>query len=366
MFCLFIYIPFLSGIIQDDKVVSLTEKRNLAPLPLLPSSLNTLSQYPIIFNRYYSDHFGYREILTATYFRLVNKFSHKTVFEHVTMGQNGWLFLGSVRPGYKGNDDPIGDALNVNIFTDNELKAFAHSIMAINHWLKKRGIKYIYMIAPNKHTIYFEYLPNYLTKLNEQSATDQLLKYLREHTDVNVVDLRASLFAEKKKHEIYFKTDTHWNHYAANVAQFTLMNKIKSFFPAQIKPFLLTDQQFKLFYKEDGDLATLAKIENIKDDYPNPIFATDCTPSKQITEAKEGETQTMLCQSKTLNALIFGDSFMTALQPYLSRNFYRSTYIRETINYSSLAKYIEQEKPDIVIEEVIERSLPYIPDSSLF
>jgi hypothetical protein len=31
-----------------------------------------------------------------------------------------------------------------------------------------------------------------------------------------------------------------------------------------------------------------------------------------------------------------------------------------------LKKYVEKEKPDIVIDEVIERTLPYIPSSELF
>lgn len=362
--------PFLNGIIQDDHTISPTEKRHLAPLPPLPTSLKEVSDYPVTFNDYYADHFGYRERLTAVYFKIMNKFSHKTAFEHVTMGQNGWLFLGSMKSGYKGNDDPIGDALNVNLYTDDELQEFAQSIVSIHQWLKKRGIEYIYMIAPNKHTIYFEQLPKYLVKLNEQSATDQIIDYLKKYTDVTIVDLRATLFAEKKKHDVYFKTDTHWNHYGANVSQFVLMKQIKSLFPKQISPFLLTDQQFTLFSKEDGDLAMLANLGNLKDDYPDPIFDMDCIPSKQITQTKEGEAhtilrQTMQCQNKTLNALIFGDSFMVALEPYISRNFYRSTYIQGKINYPALAKYVKEEKPDIVIEEVIERSLPYIPNNLL-
>jgi hypothetical protein len=74
----------------------------------------------------------------------------------------------------------------------------------------------------------------------------------------------------------------------------------------------------------------------------------------------------MVCDTQKLNAVIFRDSFFSALQPYFSRYFNRSTYIWEAMNYTSLVKYVEQEQPDIVIDEMIERGYPYVPDSTNF
>lgn len=366
IFCLSIYTPFLIGIIQDDKIVSGVEKRNLAKFPLPPESLKAFSEYPEGFNTYYSDHFGYREVLTKVYFKLVNKLGGKTSVDDVTIGQDGWLFLGSIKPGYQGYNDPIGDAINVNLFTENELKDFARSIVTIKNWLSNKGIEYVYVIAPNKHTIYFENLPKYISKQNNKSSTDQLVEYLQEHTDVTVVDLRQSLLDEKKKHQVYFKTDTHWNQYGANVAQFEIMKRIKPLFPEQIVPFLLDNNQFKILHRGGGDLAGFAKIENIKEDNPQPVFEAGCTPVNETPDIKARETHTMVCETQELNAVIFRDSFFTALQPYFSRQFHRSTYIWEKMNYTSLIKYVEQETPDIVIDEVVERSLPYTPSSALF
>jgi hypothetical protein len=238
--------------------------------------------------------------------------------------------------------------------------------MTIKNWLSNKGIEYVYVIAPNKHTIYFEKLPKYITKLNRESATDQLLRYLQKNTDVMVVDLRKTLLDEKNKHQVYFKTDTHWNHYGANVAQFKIMSKIKPLFPAEkLTPVLLNDNQFNIVTTK-GDLAEMAKIENSVEDAPQPVFANTCTPVNEQPKAESTETYTMLCDTQKLNAVIFGDSFFLALQPYFSRRFYRSTYIWEAMNYNSLAKYVEQEQPDIVIDEMIERGFPYIPDSAHF
>lgn len=359
-----IYIPLLVGVIQEDKMISRVEKRNLNKLPSIPESIQEFVKYPEAFNLYYSDHFGFREFFTKKYFKLKNKFSNSSSVDDVTFGQDGWLFLGSVKPGYHKLADPMGDAINMNLFSEQDLEGFAKSIMIIKNWLKKRGIEYIYVIAPNKHTIYFEKLPKYISKLNNESSTDQLVSYLQKNTDVIVVDLRKALLEEKKKHQVYFKTDTHWNHYGANVAQFEIINKIKNLFPPEkLTPVLLNDNQFNILTKK-GDLAELAKIENSLEDTPQPIFENTCIPVNEQPKAIGTETYTIRCDTQTLNAVIFRDSFFTALQPYFSRYFYRSTYVWKSMNYHSLVKYVEQEQPDIVIDEVIERAFPYIPNST--
>ncbi|MBE9489615.1 MAG: hypothetical protein IMY67_04925 [Bacteroidetes bacterium] len=361
-----IYAPFLIGIIQDDKISSGVEKRNLAKFPSSPESLKAISDYPKALNTYYSDHFGFREVLTKIYFVLANKLGSQSSVDDVTIGQDGWLFLGSIKEGYLRHNDPIGDAINVNLFSKKELEDFARSIMSIKNWLSKKGIEYIYVIAPNKHTIYFDKLPKYILKKNKESATDQIIKYLQEHTNVPVVDLRPALLEEKKKHLVYFKSDTHWNHYGANVAQYIIMNKIKSLLPGKITTSLLTGNQFKISTRKGGDLAEFAKIENVIEDNPQPIFDVECSSVDESPDTKAKKTYTMTCVPQKPNVVIFRDSFFTYLQPYISRQFNRSTYIWERMNYKSLVKYVELEKPSIVIDEVVERTLPYIPSNVFF
>ena len=361
IFCSFIYIPFFTGIFQEDRLTSGVEKRTLNRLPKPPTSLDQLKSYPKKYNAYYSDHFGYRETFTKEYFKLVNSLGSNASLEDVTIGQDGWLFLGSIRPGYMKYGDPMGDAINVNLFTENELQQFAERITATKNWLSGKGIHYIYTIAPNKHTIYADKLPEYISKRQAKSAMDQLFEYLQKHTDVAVVDLRPALFNEKKKYPIYFKTDTHWNSRGANIAQFVIMEKAREFFPEKISPILLDDSQFNSQIRGAGDLAILAKLENVKEDNPTPSFKTNCTPINLNPEAKGTETHTEECEGNKLNALIFHDSFFEPLWPFVSRQFYHSTYVWKKTDNDLLAKYIAQEKPDIVIEEVVERTLPYVP-----
>lgn len=366
IFTAVIYAPFILGLMQDDQATSGIEKRALALSPSKPATVQEFTEYPDAFTQYYSDHFGLRESLTRAYFKLANKFDDSASVDDVTPGKDDWLFLGSVKPGYRNYSDPIGDAINVNLYTKSELEEFAGSIMKIKNWLSKKGIEYIYVIAPNKHTIYFENLPDYITKQNSESATDQLVKYLQQNTDVTVVDLRPVLLEAKKKQQVYYKSDTHWNHYGANVAQFEIMKQIETLFPDKISPSLLDDSDFEITTMSDGDLAKMSSLENFEEASPQPVFDSSCSPAYNDPEIIKQKVHTLICEGQSLNAVIFRDSFFIALQPYFAHKFHRSTYISEEMNYHSLVKYVEQEKPDIVIDEVVERTLPYVPSSGLF
>ena len=94
------------------------------------------------------------------------------------------------------------------------------------------------------------------------------------------------------------------------------------------------------------------------EDDPQPVFEGTCTPTKEPVDARETEVYTMNCDDQQLDAVIFRDSFFSLLQPYFARKFARSTYIWSKLNYPALTKYLKREKPDIVIEEWIERTLP--------
>ncbi|MCK5830110.1 MAG: hypothetical protein KAH20_07370 [Methylococcales bacterium] len=356
-----IYLPLFTGIFQEDQLSSIIEKRKLAVLPAIPKSAKTINEFPKEFNSYYSDHFGLREQLTSLYFSFIYKIGALNSIGDVTFGKDGWMFLGNIKPVTQHYNDPIGDAINKNLFSEQQLKDFALSIMAIKNWLKKRGIEYIYVIAPNKHTIYFEKLPTYIKKQNEQSATDQLVAYLEQHTDINVVDLRPALFKEKKNHQVFFKTDSHWNFHGANAAQFEIMKKVSSLFPKRIEPTFLEDTQFHIKTRSNGDLASLTKAGIMTEELALPVFKPGCKLIREPPINKASAIDTFLCQKKGLTTVIFKDSFFNYLQTYIARYFHRSVYIPGRIKYSLLQQYVDSEKPDIIIEELVEREFPYLP-----
>ncbi|BCG62658.1 MAG: alginate O-acetyltransferase complex protein AlgJ [Methyloprofundus sp.] len=357
IFCMAIFIPFSISFLNVDKEISSIEKRPLAKRPTLPSNINDIKNFPTSFNSYYADHFGLRDWL-AYYYKLIKYNLGDSPSKDVIIGKDGWLFLGSIQKGYQKYSDPIGDARNINLYTQQELQQFAAYINNLSAWMHAQGLEYIFIIAPNKHTIYFEQLPDYITKANKYSATDQLINYLKKHTEVPIVDVRASLIQAKQKHILYYKTDTHWNEYAGNIAQYKIIQTIEKLFPERIHAEL-----FKLHDKArgGGDLGNFIGIYNFSELSSHPIFNKSCTPQKYPADAEGGTTHSYTCDNQSLKAVIFRDSFFKALKPYFSRKFKHSTYIWKKLNYPDLVNYIALDQPDIIIEEWVERTLPYVP-----
>ncbi|MCI5147939.1 MAG: hypothetical protein D3916_00765 [Candidatus Electrothrix sp. MAN1_4] len=362
LFSTSIYLPFFVGIFAKDVEVSNAEKRKLSPCPNLPKSLQSIKDFPGLFEKYYADHFGLRNYLTK-YYNFVKYKVGDSPSEYVTIGKDGWLFLGSIKQESNAYLDPIGDYRNENLYSQENLHRFSERMTALKSWLNKRGIEYLFVIAPNKHTVYHDKLPSYITKVNKFSATDQLVGYLNKHTDVSVVDLRQELIQAKSKHQLYEKTGTHWNHYGANIAQYIIMLELEKLFPKQMQPQMMPLQDGMLTIKA---LRRMMGVPLLREQFPKPIFEEKtCKPIRDPKGVMSRKLFTMICETQKFNAVIFRDSFFTLLQPYFSRKFKRSTYIWQKLNYSTLKKYTELEKPDVIIEEWVERKLPYTPKEDI-
>lgn len=356
LFTTVIFASLFIGIVEKDKDVSTIEKRTLSKFPIIGWNTTDIKKFPKLFDSYYSDHFGFRDELIK-YYKIFKFGIGDSPSNDVTIGKDGWLFLGSIKKGYNKYNDPFGDVRNANKYSYNQLKAFGKYMTVLKSWLNERGIEYVFVIAPNKHTVYFDKLPVYISKVNVQSSTDQLVGYLKSHTSVSVVDLRKILIENKEK-QLYYKTDTHWNHYAANIAQHEIMLEIERLYPQSIKPeyFNLREE-----IRGGGDLANFMGLSGFKEPNPQPIFNNTCNPIMHPKAFKSRETHSFLCEGQKLNALIFRDSFFSALEPYFARKFNRSTYIWKKLNYQSLTEALEKGRYDIVIEEWVERSLPLTP-----
>lgn len=380
-----IFMPFLFGIIETDEKVSKLEKRELVTLPwpfssqeveavdaqkafistsfqaLVKKYVLKLSAFPNEFNRYYADHFGFRDPFVKSYnflkYTLGDSPSNK-----VTLGKDGWLFLGSIKKGTKGYGDPMGDFRNINLYSKQQLEEFTAYLEFVQAWLAKKNIKYMLLITPNKHTIYSENIPNYISKLGEYSAMDQLISHLHANSTVPVLDLRDVLLRNKQNHQLYYKTDTHWNHYATELAQYEIMQEIEKLFPNKVSP-----EHFEVKWdgesQKDGDLAGFIHVTSLTEEEPKPIFAAYHGPKKIIKDTatkKIHECHNPECQ---LNVLAYRDSFFTDLIDYFSIKFKQSTYIKDWMTFTSLDKDIKEARPDIIIEQLVERKLPYTTDS---
>ncbi len=357
VFIVSLFVPFFIGIFEQGSIVSDVEKRKLAKFPQLPTDVDTFIEMPIKIDQYFSDHFGLRQTLTNTYKTLKTKLGDSPT-DDVTIGKDGWLFLGSNKVGYNKFGDPIGDFKNKNLYSDEQLKQITHYLNGQYKWLQKQGIAYVFFIAPNKHTIYSDKLPEYITKVNQLSATDQLIQSLRANTNIPVIDLRDRLIQAKAK-QLYYKGDTHWNHEAANIAQHQVMQTIESLFKGKINAELFEIIDPKTGF--NGDLAQFIGAQNYDSFSPKPNLKNACKVKTKQNNSK-GTNYTTICSSQTLKTIIYGDSFFkNFMMQYFSVKFNQATFLWRKPHYKSLNQEIKLHKPDIVVEEWVERHLPYVP-----
>ena len=352
-----ISLPLLFSVFSGNSTVSLTENRTLATRPQIPKSFHDIQSFPQTFENYFNDHFGLREqfVNVSNYLvRLLND----SPSENVVQGKQGWLFLKGEK-----HFSPLRDAQNLDLFTETELYAYSASILEKYRWLKARGIAYIFIVAPNKHTIYSEMLPTYIRKQNPDSALTQLMDYLKSHTQVPILDLRHPLLDSKSSSPflLYDKYDTHWNAYGANIAQYEILKKMDQLLPNKITPHLYRDDEFRLVDSRFGDLARMmGEMESYLRGHQVPQLMETPIPYKVIGEIGPS-SHVILCDSGKLSALIYRDSFFSSLQPYLTPYFRYAHYITQYIprpTILDIQREIKIEKPDIVIEEIVERLFP--------
>jgi hypothetical protein len=352
IFLLALSIPLAGSIIHPDNKMSRVEKRALESAPELPGSKKQLRRYPDKFDTYYEDQFGFRENLLQVYYRL-KYMAGDSASSQVFFGKDGWMF-------FRGPDDLdlVNVTRNLRVLTESELKQHARSLQAKHDWLADRGIAYVFVIAPNKHSIYPEYLPDYMYKAGDRSLTDNFVDYMREHTDVMILDLRAALLREKSaENQLYYRTDTHWNYPGANIGQYEIAQTLAALFPGRIIPTMYDTTSFTRTIEPGGDLAELLALsEDFTEIQLTPAFP-DCPQvllSKRLANRKYFSTD---CNASGLNMLVFRDSFTRWLQPYLSHYANRATFVWNRMHPDLYEQALEVIKPDVVIETLAERVL---------
>ncbi len=266
----------------------------------------------------------------------------------VKVGREGWLFYTGERA--------LDDYMNVIPFKSEDLEKMGRVLEERRAWLEAKGIKFLILVAPNKATVYSEYLPGFIHKIGEKSRLDQVKTYLEaRYPKLEFVDVREALSRAKRTQPLYYKTDTHWNGYGAFIAYGELMERIGSDFPTVKKHtldhFTVNIQEYKNGY----EAFVLSQSDYFADEQITlaPKFAPRARDLSPPSAHGSGDTIIReVDDPHLLKAVVFHDSFSQHLIPYLSEDFRRIVFVWK---FDFNAELIESEKPDIVILECVER-----------
>ncbi len=191
----------------------------------------------------------------------------------------------------------------------------------------------------------------------------QLLEYLKQNTDLDIIDVETPIQDAKAKYKksIYYSNDSHWTQFGAYFAYETIINYIHKDFPNMPSPIPFNKIKWGEGDDDNGDLAKLICLNTvIKRHIYVPVNKRigDFHPIKAPDYPEFLSIYPMLFyQSKDTLApklIMFRDSYSNALIPYFATNFSRQGYLWTPVFYPTI---IEKEKPDIVITELAERNI---------
>lgn len=351
VFILLFFSILLSGLVFIDSKneISAIEKRTLTAFPqlLVNSSLNT--QYFTDVDKYLNDRFGFKSILVNLDNNIKYKLLNKIGNDNALVGTNKWLYYIN-----KNDGDNFSDFLKLNLVDQNTAQQFAEEIKNRADWCNQNGIKFIFLIAPNKHNVYPEYYP--VTRPEGFTRTDLFAKAM-DDLNVDYIFPRDFLIGQKYNYNLplYYETDTHWNQISAHLTFNIMIKKISELLKVEfIIPELIYTSTISV---GGGDITPMlglkefGKITTINYKPKNSEWSNFYSYIKN-----DGRTE-IITHSVNINlpkALVFRDSFFTALQPFTSLIFSEAEYRWKAFSAED-KEGILNNKPDIIIWEVVER-----------
>jgi len=333
--------------------VSVQENRMLAARPKLADIKNHPGTFIRGFDAWFKDSTGFRKQLLALYNVMgknqrVNGFHYTDGSFVYLVGEQGHHYFAD------GGGRLIQKFQGKQIFSDGQLQDMACKLEEIKTWLDRKGIPLIVMFCTDKESIYPEFYPKTIKRGPEPIQLDLITEYLREHTSVDVFNIRQALLEEKDNYMLYDMSSgdlTHYNQIGAFFAYRELMRHINFYFP-EIVPFEPKDIVIK--YEGTGTSHVSLKTEKTYSKL-DPSFFDGVDVTRPLTWENEAYEN---IQSDLPVILFLRDSYTMEgfIGKYIAQHFRKAIFIHLS-KMEHFEEYITRYKPDIVVFESAEREL---------
>ena len=314
------------------------ENRQLAEFPDL--SADGWEQFPSQFEAWYNDHVPFKNLFVRAKTKLDLKLLGQSAVSSVTVGKENWMFYTTSLEG----EDALADYRRENLYTEAEVEALEASIRAAKEEIEGRGMRFFLFEAPNKETIYGEYMPDSIRQFDGPSRLEAVIPRLREE-GLPVYDLTEALRTEKEwmtengagQDALYYKYDTHWN-------------QLGAFAGSQEMARILLGERTALsevsYVREANCSGDMARMLNLSEEYVDDwIYRIDDYLPEVTVECVDGtpagEFSVFVSDSPNDRTLLLvGDSYSQGIKPYLAKRYRRSIFITiETYEKTMLDQY---------------------------
>ncbi len=293
---------------------------------------------------------------------------------NVYIGKNDFMFFGDAINDYKGQ----------TIMNTTRLNKLSTMMNQRDSWAKENGIKLYLVIAPNKTSVYPDYVPSKVSAASKTNA-DVVVEYLAQNSTVEVIDLRGTLKSARSTYgdALFYKYDTHWNQNGGFVAYTEIMRRINEdvsgAYTLQKNDFDVKD--FETYMK---DMAWYLGHYSSYTDY-GPVYTLRSGMTATLTNKGEYDWhgQFKYCtrwadgysdslkyvayenkfNTDAPSVYMYRDSFSVSMLHFFKDSFHKSAF---DWSYEFNKSEILQSGADVVIMEVVEKQLTEFTNTRTF
>ncbi len=331
-----------------------TENRTMTGMPdLYTATEDTIDpnfNYTTELGEYYSDNFGFRQELVTANSWLSEKIFGRSSNEKTVVGRDGWYYL----------SETLDDYTGLSSFSDRGIYRLKKTIDLMNTYSTEGNITFVFFVAPNKNSIYPEYMPWNIKRSSSPSNLDRLSRAMRgSDYYINIKSVLKKSARDKSRY-IYLKNDSHWN----NIGALAAYNAVQDNLNSRIKKYdYMPIDESKLYISEteiSGDLTMMLYPSLTKTDVQYELgISREFSSTKPLTNMMDSEINTT-CQGRYYNVMCYRDSFFNTFIPINSNAFAKARYTRTSKSSSYDLTAAKTGDYNIAMVEIAERNLPNV------
>ena len=288
---------------------------------------------------YFRDHFSCRQELITLNAKLESDLLGDSASEEVVLGKDGWLFLAETMDDYQG----------MNQLSDRQVWAAAHTLSLIQEHAQRTGIRFLFTVAPNKNSLYPQFMPNASLRADGPGNLDRLYAALNDQ-GVACLDLRGEFQSQDRI--LYQRLDSHWSNLGAALACDRILAAIGKEPDAFYDP-----SRFIPVQNHQGDLYEMLYPTGTEKDIqyePNPPLQFRYV--RPIRSPEDLAIRTS-CEGQEGSLLMFRDSFGNTLHSFMAESYEKAFFSRAMPYDLSL---MNASQPDTLVIEIVQRHIPWL------
>lgn len=327
-FLVIVSLPLIQMNLNIFDTATINEKREKAQKPVFNKE-EGISSYLQNYETYFNDNFGFREnfikLANTIDVRVFNTSSSSSVI----LGKNDYLY----------SAEEADDYNKTNTLSDEQIHTIFTKLSYFQEKLAERGIDFVFTVAPNKSTIYPEFMPYESLNENGESSLDKINNLIGDYS-INYINYKKLMLDNKENYDLYYKRDTHWNTVGAALASNELLNYFSTKYNTDFGSVTPTNIREEL---KQGDLDDLLGVKT-------NTLETMC------------DVNTIETNEKLPKTLVYMDSFYNDVLPSINNFFVQRVDMHNLNNpvHSNFSVYSPNSK--IVVFELVERYLPELLD----